>query len=377
MSLYYSSNNLDLFFWKKDYEDVMSIDLSFNNLKTFSWKNCTCKKLKKINLQFNKLESFSFKDCPETLEEIDISGNFIKNLKGFFPKKLKILNISSNKLQKIPMEYFKNCTFLKDLNLQNNKISEWTWDKNYLRKLQNFNICHNKIKNFSWYNKPKSLKFVDLSFNGLFDFSFVNCPLLEVLYIQDINLRKIIWKHSPVTLKELILSGNYLENFTWEDCECKELEKIYLIKSRIKKFTWNSCPKKLKYINIRENNFDFDWKNCPDITTLIVDEIKSFKDAPDSLNLLIISKYHIDYNIDIIPRDLNFLTIRHDNGNTNIYYYLSEKQSLEYIKHQSKKLRHITDSIRHVNLVYSDIPVLKKYACKEYYKILNYFENIC
>ena len=372
MSLDYSSKNIDTFTWKENYKDIISLDLSFNNLKTFSWKNCTCKKLKKINLNCNILMSFSFKNCPETLEEIYLQDNFINHLKGNFPKKLKILDFSKNKIQKIPMEYFVNCNNLKILKLKNNKITEWTWEPKYLRKLQQFNIFNNKLVNFSWYNSPKSLKYVDLSFNRLFDFSFVNCPYLEILYIQDINLRidTFIWDYIPNTLKEIDLNGNYITNFTWKNCECKNLKTIFLVKSHIKSFTWNGCPKKLKFLNIKENEFKFNFKNCPDIETLIIDEIKEFEDSPDSLNKLIVKKCNLDYDDLNIPRNLQRIICG------SICINLFQKNCFNYIKHQSKKLRTITDSINHINLVYSDIPVLKKYACKEYYKVKDYFEKI-
>jgi hypothetical protein len=42
---------------------------------------------------------------------------------------------------------------------------------------------------------------------------------------------------------------------------------------------------------------------------------------------------------------------------------------------RAKYTRPIADMITHVNLVESVIPVLKKYACREYYKVINDFKE--
>ena len=53
------------------------------------------------------------------------------------------------------------------------------------------------------------------------------------------------------------------------------------------------------------------------------------------------------------------------------------KKSKEYRVRAGKRNQKISDMVVHVNLVHSEIPVLKKFACRDYYKVINDFENFC
>jgi len=99
----------------------------------------------------------------------------------------------------------------------------------------------------------------------------------------------------------------------------------------LSEWSWEKCPKGLQTVNLYYNDIsEFSWKNCP-------------------VNLKKCHGYETQFQ--------------------------AYKISKEYIKNIGKINRLIVDSIIHVNLVPSEIPVLKKYACRDYYKVIEEFKT--
>lgn len=154
------------------------IILSKNILKNFDFKNIINKNVKYLYLSSTKLNDFSFHGF-SNLQSLHLSANDINKMNvDTFPKSLKYLNISKNKLEKIEkLSYLEN---LERISLFNNNLKKFNTLNS---KLFYLNIGCNPIQKF-----PKILK----GYQNLreLNISFTNIDFLPK-WIIDLNLTSI------------------------------------------------------------------------------------------------------------------------------------------------------------------------------------------
>jgi hypothetical protein len=127
----------------------------------------------------------------------------------------------------------------------------------------------------------------------------------------------------------LILEDNLLKFFSWKNVP-KGLKSISLGYNYITSFNWEGSPEGLETINLKYNKMSICFRNSP-------------------INLKKVFGFQEQFK-----------------------HYL---QSKECRLDRAKYTRPIADMITHANLVESNIPVLKKYACREFYKVVNDFKE--
>ena len=141
----------------RNLENLKYLSLRHNNLQ---WFNVTCDdcdkfKLESIDLSGNDLKYINpgFLRTITTLESINLNNNKLYNMEYFTDFKilfitfnrLRIINMSANRLVHMPRNIFKNNLKLEDINLSNNLLSAIDLSLTHLYKLKSFDISNNRI----------------------------------------------------------------------------------------------------------------------------------------------------------------------------------------------------------------------------------------
>jgi Leucine-rich repeat (LRR) protein len=163
---------------------------------------------------FNKLTSF------KSLEELDISQNFISSIRSFriqdetnagkkqelmFPG-ITRLNISNNKLD--DLNGLEDYPMLTDLNITGNSVSGIEQIKD-LVKLKRLFLGSNSIRDISVLAYIPGLKTLNISGNPIHDAEILKkLTALDTLGANNINLADISCLSELVNLKSLTLAGN-------------------------------------------------------------------------------------------------------------------------------------------------------------------------
>ncbi|KAH7688437.1 Non-specific serine/threonine protein kinase protein [Dioscorea alata] len=227
--VYFSDNN---------FEDILFIDLFFNNtdLKTLDLSNNYKLEIKTQHL--GMVPSFQ-------LNEIILS-NCILNKPSSFPTFLSNqymidhIDLSSVNLKgTIPLWLFENKTKLSSLNLRNNLLNGQLIFPSQKSNITYLAMSHNSLKGDipSSFGNLNQLIFLDLSFNNLTG-PFPSC-MRNLSYLRAINLRE-----------------NKLEgNLTYEFCHSSNIEYLDLSKYNFSDWV-SSCINKsnLEYLNINGNS---------------------------------------------------------------------------------------------------------------------------
>jgi len=182
---------------------IKKLDLDANRIKRISKDLNSLKELKVLSLRSNKLNDASFDSQTfsenNKLEEINLDYNQLEFIPKNLPLSLKKLTLKNNSIvsiQRQPLDRLVNLQFLmiednlitnmqierssfsqlnnlKDLNLQNNKLTDVPLGLPYT--LKNLYLSHNQIEYIKIEDGPHSgtlfkfeeLKYVDLSYNKL------------------------------------------------------------------------------------------------------------------------------------------------------------------------------------------------------------------
>lgn len=195
-------------------------------------------KLKKIFIYMSKINNVpKHLHLFKNLEVLELCGNNLVKMKSW-PEhiifdNLKVLNLSKNKLKKVPIVLTKN---LEVLDLSNNNINTLKNIALY-RKLKVLNLKHNLIKVISNYIKNLcNLKYLDLSHNKLSK-------------IENIaKLKK---------LTHLLLASNYIPTYPTILCTSLNLQYLNLSFNNLTKvdFLANNFNQ-LKWLDIMNNNIN-------------------------------------------------------------------------------------------------------------------------
>jgi len=216
----------------KKIEDEAFADL--HNLKELiitnnELKNVTYKMLKGLTnltdlfIDSNEIESIdadAFRDLTK-LTKLYMYKNNITDVASIFQdlKQLEILNLSSNKLEKINEKTFKGCTELQEIDLENNQI--YAMEFKDLTKLTKLVISYNRnhsINSRCFSNLPsiteiilKYNKIERLETNAFKDLTSLEKIDLSFNKIKTIDPEAIGLYKDLVKIEKIILSGNQIE----------------------------------------------------------------------------------------------------------------------------------------------------------------------
>jgi Leucine-rich repeat (LRR) protein len=131
-------------------------------------------------------------------------------------KKLEILSLKSCNLQTIEYDAFYSIEKqLKHLYLDNNQLDNHiSLIINRLITLETLSLSHNRINQYETKLLNKNLRYLDLSYNGLYKLILTNMTNLQILNVQNNLLTSEQINGSiPKQLKELILDFNSIKIF--------------------------------------------------------------------------------------------------------------------------------------------------------------------
>jgi Leucine-rich repeat (LRR) protein len=192
-------------------EDVSIIDISKNNLKNFVI-DVFPMNLKKLNASNNKLENFS--NLSPNIEFLDLSDNKIKRF-DYLPAKLTLLDISNNMLfdNKARVSFPKT---LKDLNMSGNRIYNIHLFQ-FPKELESLEINDNEIESIDshLFDDPSKLKLLNIDGNKLKNINLSNFKNLEDLYISNNRLTEIPRSILELSnLKSFYFGGNDIKTIS-------------------------------------------------------------------------------------------------------------------------------------------------------------------
>lgn len=332
---------------------LRTIDLSYNNIKSLKRRFSKLYFVASIDLSYNSLDELEENVIPATTREIDLSGNNISKISpiGFSNSfYLRKLNLSNNGLNIISPGAFDYLSELFMLDLSNNAldiIPSWAFSGSGLRKLKILSLSKNNIQKLdaNVFKGLKVLENLDLSFNYIKQIKseiFIGLPNLLILNLSHNLIEKIRDEYFSEfeELRELDLSYNKLTS------TFRISRSFYLRKMR------------LSHNNISEiNSQAFDGTYLKEIT---LDNNKLEKLDVDTFFLLI-SLEKIDlswnniktihyYSINFCD-NLQILDLSHNNLES-----LSDEKRGEFI------LENIRSSIKHIDLSYNRLQTLPNFV---------------
>ncbi|XP_065659360.1 leucine-rich repeat-containing protein 9 isoform X2 [Hydra vulgaris] len=163
----------------------------------------------------------------ENEEKLDISNNFLENLKGIEKSSLTLswLNASHNKLNTI--SHLKSCKNLKVLNLSFNKLTN-TFHVSELKNLKALILNNNELEKVEGLDELKELNTLVLSHNRLSSINVTNLQNLQKFSASHNCLYEIPDFQKQKDIKDVKLNNNFIENLPQWFPKCKRIKVIDL-----------------------------------------------------------------------------------------------------------------------------------------------------
>ncbi|XP_047143426.1 ras suppressor protein 1 isoform X1 [Hydra vulgaris] len=163
----------------------------------------------------------------ENEEKLDISNNFLENLKGIEKSSLTLswLNASHNKLNTI--SHLTSCKNLKVLNLSFNKLTN-TFHVSELKNLKALILNNNELEKVEGLDELKELNTLVLSHNRLSSINVTNLPNLQKFSASHNCLYEIPDFQKQKDIKDVKLNNNVIENLPQWLPKCKRIKVIDL-----------------------------------------------------------------------------------------------------------------------------------------------------
>ncbi|XP_063429979.1 toll-like receptor 4 [Mytilus trossulus] len=223
--IFYESSNLgDIIipFWMSN--DILeNISLRGNNFQNFQGPVCNVTNVKILDLSENKcLNIFAhFFIGFINLEKLFLQGNLLGDaMKTFehgelFEKKLKLkmLNISSNRITTLPNNFFAHVPNIKTIDISHNLLTDWNVTISHLWKLNIIDLSYNQITFLS----DKAMKKLDKSTSQHMNINMMHnpfecsCDSLSFLLWYKKN-RKRMGSYSIITCKNSKRELIYVED---------------------------------------------------------------------------------------------------------------------------------------------------------------------
>ncbi|KTW28847.1 hypothetical protein T552_01476 [Pneumocystis carinii B80] len=211
-------------FWEK----FQHLNLSGKNIESLIGLSDFCPKLNNLDVSYNKLTFLT--GCPNTVRNMNLQNNNLSSLTGFSHLiNIQYLNLSNNEIQS-----------LKGLNV--------------LVHLRQLDVSNNKISSLDGIEKLDGLLDLSLSHNLLCDIDFSNCdlPKLEQLNLCCNKIKRFKGVDNLQNLTTLNLDKNNLSSFCAEKKMLK-LRVLKLSKNSLKKFDPKNFPN-LRILSLDNNN---------------------------------------------------------------------------------------------------------------------------
>lgn len=182
---------------QKQYFFLMSIDLSYNNIRDIPADDTVVVNIKELDLSYNPLTEESINNVlsePKTARKLNLAGTGITRIGRMETPFIQYLNLSRNSISEMPEKVFERITLLEGMDVSNNNIADISnlskiWSK--LKNLQSLDISSNPIANI-----------VQKDFEGLDSLRKLKMSNLE----SCIKIEKSAFKNF-VNLMELDLYG--------------------------------------------------------------------------------------------------------------------------------------------------------------------------
>lgn len=322
---------------------LTTLTMSLNCIEVIDASSLNFAQLTFLDLSKNKITKVPnnlSKSFPK-LENLNLSNNFISEIpenddsNSVFPETLKVLDLSNNLLDKITNS-ITNLPNLVNLNVENNKITNLPQLNQSIKKLKasNNKICSVKEQEL------KSLKDIDLSNNEIASFPTEikmlkgNSILLKRNQMSEINCSIIpISKVLSSNITVIDISFNQISTIPKEIFE--ELPNLHTFYAFFNNIT--SIPSEII--------------NCKALYTIGIsyNPIKKFPKLPNSLDRIIASNCQIDsFDLDLFADTNNLFLTSVDLSGNNLESFPSftSLQILNLSHNKLKKLPSITENLR-------------------------------
>ena len=204
---------------KEKIKSILELNLSKQNLKSFPMEELKkLPQLKFLNLEENQIDKFSDLSCCPDLYSINLNRNLIKKIEGISKlNSLEKLSLNNNLIETI--EGLENNQRLRFLFLGKNKIRNIDSIENQILYIEELILCENQIQSIPEKFSFPYLRFLDLNENNIKNISnFYFCPCLEKLLLKGNNIdsgnNKTIFSCLP-KLREIDLSFNKIYNLSF------------------------------------------------------------------------------------------------------------------------------------------------------------------
>ena len=222
-------------------------------------------KLTTLILSRNKITRFEYSSMKGlvSLNHLDVSQNILST----FPssefesmENLNHFNISNNKLNAVPdLKYLQN---LVVVDVHSNNVTALTSTTFDVQSLTQINLSYNKIRRIprNVFNEPQSLKVLDMSNNiieSIEQNAFWGCGRLEVLNLNSNHIKEISAHFIDISsLKILELQGNELSGSVYDGLFPNSISNLNLSENNITSMDPYALYKlkHIQYIDVRNNN---------------------------------------------------------------------------------------------------------------------------
>ncbi|EMR11147.1 hypothetical protein PNEG_00743 [Pneumocystis murina B123] len=236
-------------FWEK----FQHLNLSNKNIESLIGLSDFCPKLNNLDVSYNKLTFLT--GCPKTIRNMNLQNNNLSSLTGFSHLiNIQYLNLSNNQIQSLKglnvlvhlrqldvsnnkissLDGIEKLDGLLDLSLSHNLLCDIDLSDCDLPKLEQLNLCCNKIKRFKGVDNLQNLTILNLDKNSLSSFYAEKKMLrLRVLKLSKNFLKKFDPKNFP-NLRILSLDNNSLQDIN-EIRSLGKLEKLSIRNQKLSK----------------------------------------------------------------------------------------------------------------------------------------------
>lgn len=281
------------------------------------------KSLKTLQLTHNKLKKLSVSHLPPSLETLDLSSNTISNIVGSWPPYLKTILLHGNALNDKSFDSMASWPQnLQRLRLDVNQIhflsslKSLPADLHYLDLSQN-HFTRLEVANsapYPYFVFPRNLKTLFLTGNDRFKYTnLVNRiefpSTLTKLNMDGCNISSLEHFKFPENLTSLSISGNRIDNICTYNgngvdwTQLNHLLKLELVYNRIKTLQEWVPPKNLQSLNLSENN----------LTELNSVKTPLFQGIDVSLTSLVLDENYISRIGDVkFPRSLQTISLENN-----------------------------------------------------------------
>jgi Leucine-rich repeat (LRR) protein len=270
------------------------------------------------------------------LRKLDLSGNRIQRLdREIFRKNHQLisLNLERNQIQDLPRNVFDDLSQLDELDLSNNQIQDFTKNQEIFEKLVNLrklDLSNNSITNIlrQMFNGLEKLVEINLAHNQLFVLPYHVFERLQSIEMIDLSFNRIMSVENSFFLhntrvKTLNLSYNKIRKI--EDNSfygLREMEDLNLSYNEL----WNIKPNafdtldNLKTLNLKNNRIDL----LSDNIFLSLKMLKSLDLSENEMQLLPMGIFAHQHQLEIVKLDntkivrlSNWISKNHSNATIN------------------------------------------------------------